>query len=77
MVYLLLVVYIFLPIPYKWQAVLLAALLTAGDLALNYYAISSGHLDTEHEHIVTKVGGEAWWLLEGDVVMCVYQGGKQ
>lgn len=55
MVYLLLVVYVFLPIPYKWQAVVLAGLLTAGDLALSYYAIATGHLDTERHHIVTKV----------------------
>lgn len=55
-VYLLLVVYVFLPIPYKWQAVALAGFLTAGDLALSYYAIGTGHLDTEHRHIVTKVG---------------------
>ncbi|XP_045137606.1 adenylate cyclase type 2-like isoform X1 [Portunus trituberculatus] len=55
MVYLLLVVYVFLPISHKWQTVVLGGFLTAGDLALTYYAISTGHLDTEHEHIVTKM----------------------
>ena len=56
MMYLLLVVYVFLPISHKWQTVVLAGLLTAGDLGLSYYAISRGHLETEHQHIVTKVG---------------------
>lgn len=53
--YLLLVVYVFLPISHKWQAMVLGALLSVGELALTYYAISTGHLDTEHDHIVTKM----------------------
>lgn len=64
-VYLLLVVYVFLPIPYKWQAVALAGFLTAGDLALSYYAIGTGHLDTEHRHIVTKM------CVEAAILVCV------
>lgn len=71
--YLLLVVYVFLPISHKWQTVVLAALLTAGDLAISYYAISIGHLETEHHHIVTKVGREAAGLLacRGDVIVAL------
>lgn len=56
MIYLLLVVYVFLPIPRKWQVTVLALLLTLGYLALGYYAIQGDQSPYGHQHVVTKVG---------------------
>ncbi|XP_071547406.1 adenylate cyclase type 2-like isoform X2 [Panulirus ornatus] len=59
MMYLLLVVYVFLPFPRKWQVMFMALLLTAGYLALTYYSISSSHTTSEHHHVVTRMWVDA------------------
>ncbi|XP_042243018.1 adenylate cyclase type 1-like [Homarus americanus] len=59
MVYLLLVVYVFLPIPRKWQVTLMALLLTLGYLALGYYSLS----DHQTSSILTKMCVDAFILV--------------
>lgn len=56
MVYLLLVVYVFLPIPRKVQVTVMALLLSVGDLALTYYATTSDHPTADSAEIARKVG---------------------
>ncbi|ROT79207.1 Adenylate cyclase type 2 [Penaeus vannamei] len=63
MIYLLLVVYVFLPIPRKWQVTVLALLLTLGYLALGYYAIQGDQSPYGHQHVVTKMCVDATILL--------------
>ncbi|XP_063590927.1 adenylate cyclase type 2-like isoform X1 [Penaeus indicus] len=63
MIYLLLVVYVFLPIPKKWQVTVLALLLTLGYLALGYYAIQGDQSPYGRQHIVTKMCVDATILL--------------
>ncbi|XP_045622899.1 adenylate cyclase type 2 isoform X2 [Procambarus clarkii] len=65
MVYVLLVVYVFLPIPRKYQTILMALFLSAGYLALGYFTISGSNNDSDSYHVLTKM------CVEASVLLCV------
>ncbi|KAK4311120.1 hypothetical protein Pmani_017353 [Petrolisthes manimaculis] len=67
MVYLLLVVYVFLPIPRKVQVVM-ALLLSVGDLALTYYATNQDNPSATPSDITTKLVVEAVVLVSVNLV---------
>lgn len=54
-IYVILVVYMFLPIQRKWQVVSIAVLLTAGYLSLQYYAINTVFAEDTYGNRVTKM----------------------
>ncbi|KAK3872759.1 hypothetical protein Pcinc_022182 [Petrolisthes cinctipes] len=68
MVYLLLVVYVFLPIPRKVQVMAMALLLSGGDLALTYYTTNRDNPTATPSDITTKLVVEAVLLVSVNLV---------